>query len=89
MFGYLEAHDFFMHEAPEQSDYATPEEEAAALAYDEEGYVSDEEVEHLRKSMQNLRLNISKHAAKKLESQVLWYEEQFMFSFAQTLLTEF
>lgn len=39
--------------------------------------------------MQNLRLNISKHAAKKLESQVLWYEEQFMFSFAQTLLTEF
>ena len=39
--------------------------------------------------MQNLRLNISKHAAKKLESQVSWYEEQFMFSFAQTLLTEF
>lgn len=39
--------------------------------------------------MQSLRLSISKHAAKKLESQVLWYEEQFMFSFAQTLLTEF
>ena len=45
---HMKAHDFFMHEAPEQSDYATPEEEAAALAYDEEGYVSYEEVEHLR-----------------------------------------
>ena len=40
---------FFMHEAPEQPVFATPEEEAAALdAYDEEGYVSEEEVEHLR-----------------------------------------
>lgn len=48
-FQHLKAHDFFMYEAPEQPVYATPEEEAAALdAYDEEGYVSDEEVEHLR-----------------------------------------
>ena len=48
-FQHMKEHDFFMHEAPEQSVYATPEEEAAALdAYDEEGYVSDEEVEHLR-----------------------------------------
>lgn len=48
-FEHLKAHGFFMHEAPEQPVYATPEEEAAALdAYDEEGYVSDEEVEHLR-----------------------------------------
>ena len=48
-FQHMKVHDFFMHEAPEQPVYATPEEEAAALdAYDEEGYVSDEEVEHLR-----------------------------------------
>ena len=39
--------------------------------------------------MQSLRLNIGKHAAKKLESQVLWYEGHFMFSYAETLLTEF
>lgn len=45
----MKAHDFYMYEAPEQPVYATAEEEAAALdAYDEEGYVSDEEVEHLR-----------------------------------------
>ena len=45
----MKAHDFYMYEAPEQPVYATPEEEAAALdAYDAEGYVSDEEVEHLR-----------------------------------------
>jgi hypothetical protein len=45
----MKEHDFYMHEAPEQPVYATPEEEAAALdAYDEEGYVSDEEVNHLR-----------------------------------------
>ena len=45
----MKAHDFYMYEAPKQPVYATPEEEAAALdAYDEEGYVSDEEVEHLR-----------------------------------------
>lgn len=48
-FQHLKDHDFYMHEAPAQPVYATPEEEAAALdAYDEEGYVSDEEVEHLR-----------------------------------------
>jgi len=48
-FQHLKAHDFYMYETPEQPVYATPEEEAAALdAYDEEGYVSDEEVEHLR-----------------------------------------
>ena len=39
--------------------------------------------------MENLRINIGKHAAKKLESQVSWYEEHQMFSFALTLLTEF
>ena len=45
----MKAHDFYMHEAPEQPVYDTPEEEAAALdANDEEGYVSDDEVEHLR-----------------------------------------
>lgn len=45
----MKEHDFYMYEAPEQPVYATPEEEAAELdAYDEEGYVSDEEVEHLR-----------------------------------------
>ncbi len=45
----MKAHDFYMYEAPEQPVYATSEEEAAALdAYDKEGYVSDEEVEHLR-----------------------------------------
>ena len=45
----MKAHDFYLYEAPEQPAFATPEEEAAALdAYDEEGYVSDEEVEHLR-----------------------------------------
>lgn len=45
----MKAHDFYMYEPPEQPVYATAEEEAAALdAYDEEGYVSDEEVEHLR-----------------------------------------
>ena len=45
----MKAHDFYVYDAPEQPVYATAEEEAAALdAYDEEGYVSDEEVEHLR-----------------------------------------
>lgn len=45
----MKEHDFYMYEAPEQTVYATLEEEAAALdTYDEEGYVSDEEVEHLR-----------------------------------------
>ena len=45
----MKEHGFYMYEAPEQPVYATPVEEAAALdAYDEEGYVSDEEVEHLR-----------------------------------------
>ncbi len=45
----MKEHEFYIHEAPEQPAYATPEEEAAALdAYDEEGYVSDEEVGHLR-----------------------------------------
>lgn len=45
----MKEHDFYLYSPPEQPIYATPEEEAAALdAYDEEGYVSDEEVEHLR-----------------------------------------
>ena len=45
----MKKHDFFLYEAPEQPVYATLKEEAAALdAYDEEGYVSDEEVNHLR-----------------------------------------
>lgn len=39
--------------------------------------------------MESLRINIGKYAAKKLESQVSWYEEHYMFSFAQTLLIEF
>ena len=39
--------------------------------------------------MQNLGLKISEKASDKLQDQIAWYEGQFMFSFAQTLLTEF
>lgn len=39
--------------------------------------------------MERLRLSISKQAARKLEAQVAWYEGQYMFSFAKTMLKHF
>lgn len=39
--------------------------------------------------MENLCLKISEKASDKLQDQVKWYEGQFMFSFAETMLREF
>ena len=45
----LQKHDFYLRETPQYATFADVESEVAYLdAADEEGYVSEEEVEHLR-----------------------------------------